>query len=468
MEIERPLPNNLDAEKALLGAIILGYSPADLAIHADDFFLPEHRAIFRCAAAMAAIGTPIDLLTLSEALRTSGQMEPAGGAGYVASLIDGVPRISNAGHYSQLVREKAELRRLAFAGQSLTQDALQSDATPDGVRANLRNLIFAPEATQLHRLRAISVKELLSLDLKPREMILEPVLPAQGLVMLYSYRGIGKTFLSLGMATAIAAGTPFLRWSAPSARNVLYVDGELPVAVLRERIAMIVAGMDREPAEESLKIITPEMQEGPMPDLATPKGQQFLEPFLEGRSLVILDNLSSLCRYGAENEGESWLPVQEWALSLRRRGISVLFVHHAGKSLSQRGTSRREDLLDTVITLRHPSDYSASDGMRCEVHFEKTRAMLGDGAKPFEVRMESGREGHAIWTTRDLEDANALRAADLHTEGLTVREISEELGISKSRAHRLLKRRGMAAVASLSHCPNAGEWDSGTAGAIDA
>ena len=66
---------------------------------------------------------------------------------------------------------------------------------------------------------------------------------------------------------------------------------------------------------------------------------------------MILDNLSALCVSGKENEGESWLPVQRWALRLRQRGISVLFVHHAGKGGAQRGTSRREDLLDVVINL---------------------------------------------------------------------------------------------------------------------
>ena len=64
-------------------------------------------------------------------------------------------------------------------------------------------------------------------------------------------------------------------------------------------------------------------------------------------------------RTGRENEAEGWLPVQDWALGHRRAGRSVLFIHHAGKGGLQRGTSRREDVLDTVIGLRRPTDYSA-------------------------------------------------------------------------------------------------------------
>jgi putative DNA primase/helicase len=89
---------------------------------------------------------------------------------------------------------------------------------------------------------------------------------------------------------------------------------------------MIVAGIEEgEPAPDTLRIITPDFQERPMPDLATPDGQRLLEPQLTGVDLLVLDNLSALCRNGNENEGEGWLPVQEWALGLCRRGMSVLF-----------------------------------------------------------------------------------------------------------------------------------------------
>lgn len=298
----------------------------------------------------------------------------------------------------------------------------------------------------------VAVEELLVREIKPREMLLDPILPEQGLAMLYAYRGIGKTFLSLGIAAAIASGGRFLRWTAPRARRVLYIDGELPAKTVQERIAMVLAGLDDcEPMANMLRVITPDFQSRPMPDLATVEGQRLVEPHLEGVDLVILDNLSALCRYGNENEGEGWLPVQEWALRLRRLGLSVFFNHHAGKNKAQRGTSRREDLLDTVITLKHPSDYDPSEGLRCEVHFEKTRAMLGEAAKPFEVQLQSGDDGRAVWTMRELEVAKAQQAAELFACKVTVRDVAEELGISKSAAGRL--RRKWEAEKSMSQRP---------------
>jgi putative DNA primase/helicase len=78
---------------------------------------------------------------------------------------------------------------------------------------------------------------------------------------------------------------------------------------------------------------------------------------LEKIELLILHNLSTIFT-GSESAGDAWLPMQNWLLKLRRQGISVLLVHHAGTNGRQRGTSRREDALDTVIGLRRPEDYS--------------------------------------------------------------------------------------------------------------
>lgn len=286
-------------------------------------------------------------------------------------------------------------------------------------------------------LRAVTVTDLLQMDVAEREMVLHPFLPVQGLAMLYSKRGVGKTFIALGISAAVAGGTQFLKWKAPSARGVLYVDGEMPLSSLKERLCNVSAGMDLNGPLDNLKIITPDLQTQGLPDLSTINGQDEIEEHLEGVGLLVLDNLSALVRSGKENDGDDWLPVQGWALDLRRRGISVLFVHHAGKSGAQRGASRREDLLDSVVTLHHPSDYCASEGLRCEVVFEKARGFYGEDAKPFEVRMSAGLSGESVFTVSDPETTIEARARQLFQDGMSVRDVAEELRISKSRAHRL-------------------------------
>jgi putative DNA primase/helicase len=291
------------------------------------------------------------------------------------------------------------------------------------------------------RLTALTAGELLTMEIPEREMLLAPVLPGKGLVMIYSKRGVGKTFAALCIAYAVASGGTYLRWVASKPHRVLVIDGEMPLIALKQRLASIAFSSAAEPpSSDYIRIIAADYQENGIPDLATAEGVRAIEEHIaDGVDLVIIDNLSTLCRAGKENEGDSWVPIQEWALDLRRRGISVLFVHHAGKGGAQRGTSKREDVLDTVIVLRHPDDYSPPDGARFEVHLEKARGVQGDQAKPFEARLEI-RDDLMTWTTRDLESVEARRAADLKAEGFSVRDIGAEMGISKSKADRLLKK----------------------------
>ena len=185
------------------------------------------------------------------------------------------------------------------------------------------------------------------------------------------------------------------------------------------------------------------IEAGGIGNLASAEVQTELDQWLEGVDLLVLDNLSSLTAVIRDNDAESWGPIQEWLLRLRRRGISVLIVHHAGKGGQQRGTSRREDVLDTSISLRRPADYSPTEGAKFEVHLEKARGVHGDAAKPFEAKLEV-RSSVAVWTTRELEDANRARVEALLEDGLSVRDIADETGISKSTVQRIKKSIGSA------------------------
>jgi putative DNA primase/helicase len=296
-----------------------------------------------------------------------------------------------------------------------------------------------------HSLKVLTAGELLAMEIPEREMLLAPIVPAKGLVMFYSKRGVGKTFVALCVAYAVASGGAYLRWKAPTPRRVLLIDGEMPLVTLKERLANIAVSSENEPpSPEYIRIIAADHQDQGIPDLSTKEGVEAIEEHIaDGVDLVILDNLSTLCRSGKENESESWAPIQEWLLSLRRRGISVIFVHHAGKGGAQRGTSKRDDVLDTIIVLRHPDDYSPSDGARFEVHLDKARGVYGDLAQPFEAQLTINNDV-MTWTIRALENVEAQRAADLKEEGFSVRDIATELGISKSRVDRLLKKSGEA------------------------
>jgi putative DNA primase/helicase len=291
-------------------------------------------------------------------------------------------------------------------------------------------------------LRAFNIEEFLSIDIPPRAMILDPIIPEQGLVMLYGKRGNGKTFCSIGIAVTVASGGHMLghKWQADKPRKVLYVDGEMPATALQARMANIIAGYEFEIADpNNLQIITPDFQELGIADLATPEGQRVIEEHLAGVNLLILDNLSALCRTGKENESEAWIPMQRWLLSLRKRNISVLLVHHAGKNGGQRGNSKKEDLLDTVIALVRPHDYDPAEGARFEIHYDKARGFYGNNAKPFEVKIVQ-QEEQIIWQVSDIKDQQLDRVLELTLANYTQRQIADELQISAATVNRLLKK----------------------------
>lgn len=316
---------------------------------------------------------------------------------------------------------------------------------PEATAADISALpTIAPSLAEKNATAALVVvglHDFLLSELPPREQILSPWLLTQSLNMIYSWRGVGKTHVALGIAYAIAAGGTFLGWKAEKARRVMYIDGEMPGSALQDRLAAIVAASDLQPQQGMLNIITPDLQSGAMPDLATKEGQEAINSVLGETEVIIIDNLSCLARGGGrENEAESWLVVADWALSMRAQGRSAVFLHHAGKGGAQRGTSKKEDLLDTVICLRHPCDYSPVDGAVFEISFDKARNLLGEQTDSFEAKLTTNKEGIQAWTTRKVSASNYDRVVALAQEGLTMPEISTELGLNRSTVSRTVRR----------------------------
>ncbi len=298
----------------------------------------------------------------------------------------------------------------------------------------------AAPATQA--LRVVDAGELLALQIPAREVWLAPWLTSQSLSMLYGWRGLGKTHVSLGIAYALASGGSLFGWATSQPRRVLFIDGEMPAAALQERLARLTESSPREAAPGALRFLTPDLQRHGMPNLCSPDGQRAIAEVIADAEVVIVDNLATLARGGRENESESWAPVMAWALEQRSAGRSVVFVHHSGKGGQQRGTSAREDVLDAVIALRRPSDYEPRHGARFEVHFEKARGLAGDATDPFEAALHVDPQGRQQWQCKPITAARSDRILELKELGMSQSEIAVELGVNRSTVCRALKQAG--------------------------
>jgi hypothetical protein len=114
-----------------------------------------------------------------------------------------------------------------------------------------------------------------------------------------------------------------------------------------------------------------------------------------------------------------------------------LFIHHAGKNKAQRGTSKKEDILDVVLTLKNPENYDPEEGAHFEVHFEKSRHIHGKDVESFSAKLiQEGMDQK--WEVTPLTASNKAQIIELHLEGLSPPAIAKELGIHRSTVHRSL------------------------------
>ncbi len=144
--LEKSLPSNVDAERMILGVILLDNVTINQAVEhlkPDDFFLPSHRRIFEKMVKLYEEGQGIDPLTLQEELRRAGELDQVGGPAYIASLFDGVPRFSNIESYVKIVKGKGMLRKLIGAGNQVMQMAFDDEDDPEEILDRAERLILA-------------------------------------------------------------------------------------------------------------------------------------------------------------------------------------------------------------------------------------------------------------------------------------------------------------------------------------
>ncbi|MGC2527553.1 MAG: replicative DNA helicase [Candidatus Acidiferrum sp.] len=242
--LEKPLPNNLDAERSVLGAILLDNNALNAAIEnlrAEDFFLDQHRRVFTQMISLGEAQQAIDLITLTEELHRRGDLEAAGGAPYLASLADGMPKVSNIEHYARIVKEKALLRNLIHATHNIQQRAFEGEDGADAILDNAESSIFALAEDRV-RAGLIPVKDIVRDNFERLEKIfregksitgvptgyveldkLTSGLQSSELLILAARPSQGKTALALNLAEniGIRAGQPVAIFSLEMSKESL-------------------------------------------------------------------------------------------------------------------------------------------------------------------------------------------------------------------------------------------------------
>jgi len=433
-----------DAEQAVIGGLLKDNPKWPLiadTLDTHDFFHRTHQVVFNAIKICAKNNAPFDPITISDQLKEHGKLSEIGSEASLFDLALNTLSTANIETYAQIVKTKSTERAIANAVAEIQSDLENNSHTS---KAELTKKISKLLELSLHResrklYLPLSLPLFLGKDIPPRKLIMVPWLPEQGIAMIYAPRGIGKTYFALNIGIAIATGKDLFDWQVPLAKRVLYLDGEMSAADMQSRLNNILQTQKAD-MTDNFSLLTPDLQDFGMPDLSTIEGQSFINPIIEEFDIVVIDNLATLCRSGKENETESWRPVQEWLLSLRRKGKTVVLIHHAGKNGSQRGSSAKEDIIDTVISLRRPTQYEMErDGDAFELHFEKHRGFSATEAKAVLIEQIKQDDGTFKWLSKPLEQSTYEKVVVLTQEGLKPFEITQELEINKSTVSRHLK-----------------------------
>lgn len=223
--IERPLPHNVDAEKSVLGAILVNnehYYAVIETLRQEDLYLEAHRVIFRKMGEIVDASKAVDLITLQDELNRSNLLVAAGGIAYLASLLEGIPHLVNVDHYVAIIREKSLFRQMIRSANKIMTECFDQVETAEEVLDRAEQSLFDLSENRIQS-GLVSVKDLeveaqhlLEKLYTEREMItgmatgftdfdrLTSGLQASDLVILAARPSMGKTAMALNIAEHVA------------------------------------------------------------------------------------------------------------------------------------------------------------------------------------------------------------------------------------------------------------------------
>ena len=301
--------------------------------------------------------------------------------------------------------------------------------------------------------KSISLKELTIMDIPPRKAIIDPLIMEGSSMEINGGTGIGKTWFTLEMLCSICTGEKFLgKYEIANPRPVYYIDGEMPLDSIRERMNMIMARYiyKYKVSEIPFHISNPLLfKNNFIPKINDTKITQPIfkdevkrfSDIYQKPLFICFDNLSCLTDY-KENDNDDWTSMLDMYTELKHEGHSICHVHHVGKGGHQRGASRKHDALDTVIHLKRPEEYDASEGAVFNVKFDKHRHFAGEYARSFKCAIKVDDNNKVSWDISDFKDVASEELLTAYCMGLpdiTYTKLEEEFGISKSSIGRTIK-----------------------------
>jgi replicative DNA helicase len=219
-------PQNVEAESNLLASILIDNSSLDrvlnLKVNAEDFYDDRHKNIYKAVIELKKVNKPIDLITLTEMLKTLNMLEKTGGAEYISSLIDMIPTSANTEYYAEIVKSKAMLRQLIFVSSDIITKSMDAPGDVKGLIDEAEKRIFDINqevySTSFANIRQVlneAINEIMNTSIKQGELSGVPSgyteldektdgFQKSELIIIAARPSLGKTSFGLNIATNAA------------------------------------------------------------------------------------------------------------------------------------------------------------------------------------------------------------------------------------------------------------------------
>ncbi|MGO9136226.1 MAG: AAA family ATPase [Syntrophales bacterium] len=281
------------------------------------------------------------------------------------------------------------------------------------------------------------------IELPEKQSLIHPIIREQQIILLSGWRGVGKTWAGLGIADAVTRGESFGPWKTEKTVPCFYLDGEMAAQDPRERLNLLNPNKERKAFFYIYSDAYANILGLPRANLMSERWRTEMKRILRARKvkLWIIDNIASLAGGIDENSKKDWDPINSWLLELRFAGITSILLHHVNKEGGQRGTSAREDNIDSSIILKHPPDYKSEDGADFIMSHTKSRVSHPDLSLIQDVRfkLRQTESGHLEWTWQYIKAEIRSSVLDMLNDRIPGNEIADQLGISKGYVSRIKK-----------------------------
>jgi len=437
------LPKDENSEQSVLVSILIDKehrSKAFEQLTANDFYTKANKIIFEKCRLFGSNSGEIKTVDIYNALDASEKNYVK--ASYLYNLIDTVPLAVNIEDYVSRLKETASRRKtieLANAIQKKCSNPDHDGATTEDLARQIINLSITKSDDQISG-HVLPFETVVNLKLPPKRVFLDPWITEQSITLISGWRGTGKTWLAMSILDAISRGKPFGPWETETPVPTMYLDGEMTIQDMQYRAKQLQMGQDCKAPIYLYSDSYATSQGFPRANLLNELWRKQMKSFLhnQGIKLWVIDNIASLAPGINENAKDEWDPINEYLLSLRFSGIATILLHHVGKAGLQRGTSAREDNIDTSIILKQPDDYETEDGCRFVMTFKKNRVICGDH---FLLADQEFQYHDGQWSFENAKTKTKNQILEMLNNGAKNKDIATTLGVSPAYVSKVKKDR---------------------------